>query len=89
MMIAPFAALTPYSAVAAPPLSTDKLAISSGLISILRFEVLTPPVPLSPPPVAIGIPLTTNKGWLFPVMEALPLMVINVEAPASPEELTI
>ena len=58
-------------------------------MSIDLLEVLTPPTPPDPPPEIIGIPLTTNKGWLFPVMEAEPLIVIKVDAPASPEELTI
>jgi hypothetical protein len=86
---APFAALTPYRAVAAPPLRTVIDSISSGFKSIERLEVVTPPTPPDPPPEIIGIPLTTNKGWLLPVIEALPRIVIKVEAPASPAELII
>ena len=71
IIIAPFAALEPYNAVAAAPLSTLISAMSSGLISDMVFPVsIANPEPVIWLFVLInGDPSTTNNTWLFPDME--------------------
>src|SRR5690606_32503964 len=83
----PLPARDPYNAAAEAPLSTDMLAIFSGLrspspfpISVEGFQksLLVAPVKLS-----MGIPSMTIRGWLSPVRELFPLRTI-LEDPAGP-----
>ena len=63
MRITPEAAREPYNTVAAAPLSTLMLSISSGFISDTRLELATPEFTLlSPPPLSIGTPSMTYRG---------------------------
>ncbi|MNI56398.1 hypothetical protein D3C73_1113970 [compost metagenome] len=94
--IAPFPALEPYRAEAAPPFSTDILSMSSGLISPrpppisvagFHMSLFLSPFPFIPPrKLFIGTPSTMINGWLSPVNELFPRSVIFVEeaGPADP-----
>ena len=72
-------------------MSTDSM--SFGLMSAARFEVTVPPVPgksagpcsLDTVVLSIGWPSTTNSGWLVPYTEVAPRILIDAEAPGSPD----
>ena len=85
MMMAPDAAREPYSTAAAGPLSTEMLSTSSWLMSMARFEFDTPFCrALPPPPLSMGMPSTTNRGWLLPVKVVRPRMKMFDDAPTMP-----
>src|SRR5258706_7264447 len=90
MMMAPAAALEPYRADAAGPFRTltDSTLFRSISMALLGGW-LSPRVPLGPPLVRstsllIGIPSTTNQGWLLLVKEVMPRILMLTEAPALP-----
>src|SRR5690606_40270125 len=64
------AAWIPYRAAAAGPFNTDILSTSAGLMSDALLMLATSNEELVE--LSMGIPSTTNKGWLFPVMEDPP-----------------
>src|SRR5258708_10507714 len=88
----PVEALDPYRAADALPFRTVMLSISSGLM------LLGPPRNACPPPplgvaelmavVLMGIPSTTQRGWLLPEMEAIPRRVTLLD-PATPLEVLL
>ncbi len=95
---APEAASIPYKAEASGPLRIVIFSISSGLISAPLLVKSTPRLfkavplfndeantPVEVVALLIGKPSTTNKGWLLPLNELIPLITIDVEAPGSPE----
>ena len=74
--------------------------MSSGLISAARLVKSTPlfekevfellsekKAEVLKVLLSIGKPSTTNKGWLLPLMELTPLMVIAEDAPGTPDVL--
>ena len=88
----PFAALEPYNAAAAAPLST----VIDSILFGSRSPILLPYEEPSPNPenkllllLSNGIPLTINNGWLLPSREELPLIVMRVELPGAPLALEI
>ena len=67
--ITPLDPREPYNAVAAAPLRTLTVSISSGLMSIAPLPKSYPPLP---PPLELeislltGVPSTINNAWLLP-----------------------
>ena len=54
-------------------------------MSMARFEFDTPFCKaLPPPPLSIGMPSTTNKGWLLDVKVVMPRIKMLDEAPTMP-----
>ncbi|MNX53659.1 hypothetical protein D3C86_843610 [compost metagenome] len=83
--ITPFAASDPYKAAAFAPFKTSMFSISSGLMLFTGLPKSRSP--FSPDPFSTGMPSITNKGWLFPVSELLPLKTTRVDAPGPPPEM--
>src|SRR5213078_801580 len=90
----------PYSAAAPGPLSTVRLPISSGLRSAARLVKSTPrfenavvefasdaSTPVLSVRLSIGRPSTMISGWLLPLIELTPRMVIDEDAPGTPDVL--
>ena len=78
------------------------LSISSGFKSAERFVKSTPRLLKAPPPepgasaaktpvfnvlLSIGKPSIIINGWLLPLIELTPRIVIEEEAPGTPDEL--
>src|SRR3954469_2010390 len=101
MMIAPFAASIPYSPAASGPLSTVMDSMSSGLMSAARLVKSTPRLlnAVEEPGrsdgsadvfsvlLSIGRPSTTISGWLLLLIELTPRIVMDDDAPGTPDEL--
>ncbi len=102
MTIAPFAASMPYSAAASGPLRTVIDSMSSGLMSAARLVKSTPRLlnAVEEPGrsdgraavfsvlLSIGSPSTIMSGWLLLLIELMPRIVIDEDAPGTPDELT-
>ena len=82
IMMTPFAARDPYRAAAFGPFSTDMVAMSAGLMSLIALPRSYPEFE-SPPRSAfeIGTPSTMNTGWLLPVIEFAPRMMMFDDPP--------
>ena len=101
MTMAPLAASMPYKAEASGPLSTTSDSMSSGLRSAARLVKSTPRLlnavsepgaseastPVFSVLLSSGRPSTIISGWLLLLIELTPLMVIDVDAPGTPELL--
>ena len=99
--IAPFAASIPYKAAASGPFKTTILSISSGFKSAERLVKSTPRLlkavndpgaseaktPVFNVLLSIGKPSIIINGWLLPLIELTPRMVMEEEAPGTPDEL--
>ena len=85
--ITPLDARTPYRAAAGPPFRTLMDSMSSGLMPPIpspRSTFMPLPSGAVPPPgmlLSIGIPLMTYKGWLLPLSEPLPRIIMRLEPP--------
>src|SRR6266487_6901263 len=100
MTIAPFAASMPYSADASTPLRIVTDSMSLGFKSAARFvksipRLLSAVVEFTSDAIAvvlnvrlsIGRPSTMISGWLLLLMELIPRMVMDDEAPGTPDVL--
>ena len=91
----------PYRAAASGPFSTTMLSMSSGLMSAARLVKSTPRLlnavsdpgaseasePVLSVLLSIGRPSMIMSGWLLPLIELTPRMVIDEEAPGTPDVL--
>ena len=84
----PFAAFEPQIAVAAASFNTTISLISAGA-TFSSWEnsssVAVAKSKSAPTAVSSGIPSTTIIGWLFPLIEVIPLIRIDIPLPGSPE----
>jgi hypothetical protein len=64
----PLLARAPYIAAAAEPFRISTDSMSFGLMSLARLAVTVPPVDavVTDVELSIGVPSTTNSGWLVP-----------------------
>ena len=91
----------PYKAAASGPFSTTMLSMSSGLMSAARLVKSRPRLlnAVNEPGaseasdevlsvlLSIGRPSMIMSGWLLPLIELTPRMVIDDEAPGTPDVL--
>ena len=100
MTMAPFPASMPYNPAASGPFNTVSVSISSGFKSAARLVKSIPRFdsavfefasdarrPVLSVRLSIGSPSTMISGWLLPLIEVTPRMMIEDDAPGTPDVL--